>query len=111
MAQRACTASVMAVCEEEMKRTLTSLSSVATSWMRLCTPGGGGGGGGVSSERASQEEYNGANFSFIAPSSEELWVLIRTCLPFNCMFGKGRHSSGLTKLQTLITPHLKVLCN
>ena len=46
MAQRACTASVMAVCEEEMKRTLTSLSSVATSWMRLCTPGGGGGGGG-----------------------------------------------------------------
>ena len=25
-------------------------------------------------ERASQEEQNGANFSFIAPSSEELWV-------------------------------------
>ena len=28
----------------------------------------------ISSERASQEEQNGANFSFIAPSSEELWV-------------------------------------
>ena len=26
----------------------------------------------IPSERASQEEQNGANFSFIAPSSEEL---------------------------------------
>ena len=25
-------------------------------------------------ERASQEEQNGANLSFVAPSSEELWV-------------------------------------
>ena len=25
-------------------------------------------------ERASQGEQNGANFSFVAPSSEELWV-------------------------------------
>ena len=25
-------------------------------------------------EKASQEEHNGTNFSFIAPSSEELWV-------------------------------------
>ena len=37
-----------------------------------------GGGGGVSSERASQEEQNGTNFSFIAPSSEELWVQNKT---------------------------------
>ena len=37
----------------------------------------------ISSERASQEEQNGANFSFIAPSSDELWVPI---LPeFKCM--------------------------
>ena len=28
----------------------------------------------ISSQRASQEEQNGANFSFIAPSSEELWL-------------------------------------
>ena len=28
----------------------------------------------VSLERASQEEQNDANFSFIAPSSEELWA-------------------------------------
>ena len=28
----------------------------------------------IPSERASQEEQNGANFSFIAPSSEELLV-------------------------------------
>ena len=34
----------------------------------------GGRGGGVSSERASQEEQNGANFSLIAPSDEELRV-------------------------------------
>ena len=27
-------------------------------------------------EKASQDEQNGANFSFIAPSSEELWLLI-----------------------------------
>ena len=30
----------------------------------------------IPSERASQEEQNGAKFSFIAPSSEELWVPI-----------------------------------
>ena len=29
----------------------------------------------IPSERASQEEQNGANFSFVAPSSEELWAL------------------------------------
>ena len=29
----------------------------------------------VSLERACQEEQNGANFSSVAPSSEELWVL------------------------------------
>ena len=37
--------------------------------------GGGGrgeGGGVIALERASQEEQNGLNFSFIAPSSEEL---------------------------------------
>ena len=28
----------------------------------------------ISLERAFQKEQNGANFSFIAPSSEELWV-------------------------------------
>ena len=30
---------------------------------------------GKQAERASQEEQNGVNFSFIAPSTEELWVL------------------------------------
>ena len=29
--------------------------------------------GEISLERVSQEEQNGANFSFVAPSSEELW--------------------------------------
>ena len=29
----------------------------------------------VPSERASQEEQNDANFSFVAPSSEEFWAL------------------------------------
>ena len=28
----------------------------------------------TSSERASQEEQNGSNFSSVAPSSEELWL-------------------------------------
>ena len=28
----------------------------------------------ISTERASQKEQNGTNFSFIAPSSEELWM-------------------------------------
>ena len=59
------------------------------------------------STQAPQEEQNGACFSSVAPSSEELW------LPPNQMYthGKGRPSSGLRKLQTLITPHLKVLRN
>ena len=38
----------------------------------------------ISSERVSQGEQNEANFSFIAPSSEELRVLVYTCLPFKC---------------------------
>ena len=33
----------------------------------------------IPSERASQEEQNGTNFSFIAPSSEELRVFKRLC--------------------------------
>ena len=60
----------------------------------------------ISSERASQEEQNGANFSFIAPSSEELWV--QTLQMY--VYGKG-HCSGFLKLETLIALHLKVLCN
>ena len=36
----------------------------------------------IPSERASQEEQNGTNFSFIAPSSEELWVRTDT----NCVY-------------------------
>ena len=28
----------------------------------------------IPSKRASQEELNGTNFSFVAPSSEELWL-------------------------------------
>ena len=32
----------------------------------------GGGGGVIPSERTSQEEQNGTNFSSVAPSSEEL---------------------------------------
>ena len=44
----------------------------------------------IPSERASQEEQNGSSFSFIAPSSEELWVaMLAIYIP-----GKGRHSSG-----------------
>ena len=35
----------------------------------------------VQYERASQEEQDGANFSFIAPSSEELWVP----MPIKCI--------------------------
>ena len=47
----------------------------------------------IPSERASKEEQNGANFSFIAPSCDELWVpTIETY-----MDGKGRHHSGLRK--------------
>ena len=39
----------------------------------------------IPSERASQEEPNGTNFSSVAPFSEELWVWIYTCLPFKCV--------------------------
>ena len=35
----------------------------------------------ISSERASQEEQNGTDFSFITPSSEELWVPIFPPIP------------------------------
>ena len=45
-------------------------------------------------ERATQEKQNGADFRSVAPSSEELWVLI----PQMYVYGKGHHSSGLTKL-------------
>ena len=38
----------------------------------------------ISSERASQEEQNGANFSSVAPSSEELYMSTDTCLPLKC---------------------------
>ena len=44
----------------------------------------------IASERASQEEQNGANYSFIAPSIEELWVPKLQM----CMHGKGRQCSG-----------------
>ena len=44
-----------------------------------------------SSERISQEEQNGANFSFIAPSSEESWVPIYIQL---CTCDKAGHHSG-----------------
>ena len=44
----------------------------------------------VSSERASQEEQNGASFSFIAPSCEELCVQkVPECIP-----GKGHQPCG-----------------
>ena len=43
----------------------------------------------IASERASQEEQNGTNFSFIAPSSEELWVP----MPFKC--------TGMVKVVTV----------
>ena len=54
----------------------------------------------ISSERASQDEQNGANFSFVAPSNEELWMRkeiqskpcfsAKNCLwPFNDIIGKG----------------------
>ena len=42
------------------------------------------------SESATQEEQIGTNFSFIAPSSEELWVRKPA---YTC--GKGRHRSGM----------------
>ena len=44
-------------------------------------------------ERASQGEYNGANFSFVAPSSEELRVTILEMYAH----GKGRHCSGIVE--------------
>ena len=37
----------------------------------------------IPSERGSQQEQNGANFSFIAPSSEKLWI---HCPLFVCTF-------------------------
>ena len=61
----------------------------------------------LSLERVSQDEYNDKNFSIIAPSSEELWV---PKLAQMHAHGKG-HYRSILKLQTLITPHLKVLCN
>ena len=65
----------------------------------------------IPGNRASREEQTGANFSFIAPSSEEL------CMQKTQMhgYGKGRHTymykSNVQriKLQLLITPHSKVL--
>ena len=41
----------------------------------------------ILSERALQEEENGANFSFIAPSTEEL----RVQKPQMFVYGKGHH--------------------
>ena len=39
----------------------------------------------IASERAFQEEQNGANISFIAPSSEELWqIMPYTILATSC---------------------------
>ena len=61
----------------------------------------------IPSERASQEEQNGANFSFIVPSSEELWVGKLQLFAF----GKGFHTymymekrSIVCKLLYTITP-------
>ena len=57
---------------------------------------------GMPSERAPQEDQNGANFSFVAPSSEELWAfkpfLIHCCddLYHVRTFGTvGAHNSSL----------------
>ena len=47
----------------------------------------------ISSERAPQEEQNDVNFSFIAPSSEELSVCKETSQStYMYMHGKGRHA-------------------
>ena len=43
-------------------------------------------------ERASQEEQHGANFNFVAPSSEELGVLMPASRS-KFMYGKGRRSN------------------
>ena len=53
----------------------------------------------ISFERASQEEQNGANFSFIAPSSEELWVfeplyISTTVTTFTMNICVGSHNSS-----------------
>ena len=45
-------------------------------------------------ERASQEEQNGVNFSFVAPSSEEL--LADTCFPIQC--------TCMVKVVTTVSP-------
>ena len=46
-------------------------------------------------ERASQEEQNGANFSFVAPSSEEF----RVCIPAPLSaYGKGRRPFKLYRI-------------
>ena len=47
----------------------------------------------ITLERASQEQQIGANFSFIAPSSEELRIPILDMHTH----GKGRRTSGFTK--------------
>ena len=51
----------------------------------------------TSSVRVSKEERNGAIFSFIAPSSGELWVPILAAHS-NGAYGKGRHFSGFQML-------------
>ena len=60
--------------------------------------------------KMSQEELNGANFSFVALSSEELLIRMYYLLPFECVciYSKGHYCSGFL---TLISPHSKVLCD
>ena len=54
----------------------------------------------IPSEREFQDEQNYANFGFIAPSSEELWVH----MPFECT-----HMVKVVITVDFITPHWKEL--
>ena len=56
------------------------------------------------SERASQEEQNGANFSFIAPSSEELLAFE----PFSIHCGDHLYHACTLEVFVSVTPDWKV---
>ena len=56
-------------------------------------------------ERASQEEHNGADFSLIAPSSEELLAFE----PFTIHCGDDLYHPCTLEVFVSVTPHWKVL--
>ena len=57
----------------------------------------------IPSVRASQEEQNGANFSFIAPSSEDVFE------PFSIHCGDDLYHACTLEVFVSVTPQWKVL--